>query len=216
MIEHVQRNEPIRASKINEIIDSAEIGSDTLDVIQSDSGTQINLPSNFSLEGDAYDKIFSVAQTTIKGYAYTAINMGTTIQECLNAVKIHNGTNVMSPVSALVVYRNSAFSPDQNHLTGYVLSANQFGQDMDIGSSGWLSTKIEWPHSQFQNDLNLEIWSSKNHYAVFTNVGSDQDLKDELSVQLKKGGVADRELSALHRNWKFTLLKCTLLSANEG
>ena len=216
MIEHVQRNEPIRASKINEIIDSAEIGSDTLDVIQSDSGTQINLPSNFSLEGDAYDKIFSVAQTTIKGYAYTAINMGTTIQECLNAVKIHNGTNVMSPVSALVVYRNSAFSPDQNHLTGYVLSANQFGQDMDIGSSGWLSTKIEWPHSQFQNDLNLEIWSSKNHYAVFTNVGSDQDLKDELSVQLKKGGVADRELSALQRNWKFTLLKCTLLSANEG
>lgn len=217
MIEHVQRNEPIRASKINEIIDSTEIGSDTLDVIQSDSGTQINLPSNFSLEGDAYDKIFSVAQTTIKGYAYTAINMGTTIQECLNAVKIHNGTNVMSPVSALVVYRNSAFSPDQNHLTGYVLSANQFGQDMDIGSSGWLSTKIEWPHSQFQNDLNLGLWKADDErYMVFTNVDSLSDLKDEISVQLANAGGDAGKLSTLTRDCNFTLLKCTLLSADDG
>lgn len=182
MIQHVQRNEPIRASKINEIIDSTEIGSDTLDVQQTDSGTQINLPQRFALDAREYEKVFSVRPTKLSGYPYAAINMGTSLQECLNAVKIHNGTNVMSPVSALVVYRNSAQSPDQNHLTGYVLSSNQFGWDKKIGSTGWLSTKIEWPHSQFQNDLNLEIWSSKNHYAVFTNVSSDQDLKDELSV----------------------------------
>jgi len=216
MIEHVSPGQKIKAATVNQIIDSTRVESQSLDVQQTNSGTLINLPNEWRMDSNTRNRIFSVKQGQLSGYPYAAINMGTSLQECLNAVKIHNGTNVMSPVSALVVYRNSAQSPDQNHLTGYVLSSNQFGWDKKIGSTGWLSTKIEWPHSQFQNDLNLEIWSSKNHYAVFTNVSSDQDLKDEISVQLKKGGVADRELSALQRDWKFTLLKCSLLSANDG
>ena len=216
MIEHVSPGQKIKAATVNQIIDSTRVESQSLDVQQTNGGTLINLPNEWRMDGNTRNRIFSVKQGQLSGYPYAAINMGTSLQECLNAVKIHNGTNVMSPVSALVVYKNSAQSPDQNHLTGYVLSSNQFGWDKKIGSTGWLSTKIEWPHSQFQNDLNLEIWSSKNHYAVFTNVSSDNDLKDELSVQLKKGGVADRELSALQRDWKFTLLKCSLLSSNVG
>ena len=217
MIEHVSPGQKIKAATVNQIIDSTRVESQSLDVQQTNSGTLINLPNEWRMDGNTRNKIFSVKQGQLSGWPYAAINMGTSLQECLNAVKIHADDTVTSPVTALVVYRNSAQSPDQNHLTGYVLSSNQFGWDKTIGSTGWLSTKIEWPHSQFQNDIDLGIWKADDkRYVVFTNVDSLSDLKDEISVQLANAGGDADKLSTLTRDYNFTLLKCTLLSGEEG
>jgi len=212
MIQHVQRNEPIRASKINEIIDGQDIASSTLDVSKTDSGTLINLPSKFRIGGQTLDKLFQCGPTKLSGYPYTAVNMGSRLGDCLAGVVVHEGGGESSPVSAAVVYRNSPHSPQQNHLSGYMLSAEQFGNDARIGSTGWLSTLMEWPHDGFCRDITLGVWKAKGgRYMAFTNCSSLEDAREELAVQLSGAGATEDELSGMQLEHARTLMRAVPL-----
>lgn len=184
-----------------------------MDVSQTTAGTIINLPRRFRLDGKLLDKLFQCAPSNLSGYPYAAVNMGSTLDDCLRGVVVHEGGAESSPVSAAVIYQNSAGSPQQNHLSGYVLSADQFGKDAAIGSTGWLSTMMEWPHDQFCRSIRLGVWKAKGgRFMAFTNCEELSDAGEELQVQLRNAGAAEDDLSGMALEGATTLVRSVSIS----
>lgn len=103
-MQRVQPGELVRASTINGIIDRLPVASHTLDVQNTDTGAIVNLPSRNVPEPYRGSKLFQCAPSKLNGYPYAAVNMGSTLEDCLRGVVVHEGGAESSPVSAAVIY----------------------------------------------------------------------------------------------------------------
>lgn len=221
MIEHVQPGQPVKASTVNGIIDSLNVESETLDVRQTSQGTLIDLPVDWDVRGERNDKIYSVApcqrEKGLSSRAYVSLNLGRSVGECLDSVVLHmeDGTR-LHPLSAGVVYQNTTTSFEGNQPGAYLLSAGDFGWDAVLGSTGWLSTKMEWPYGEFQPDVKLDVWKTQDQkrYVAFSNVDELSVEKDQLSALLAANGAPANELSLLKLEQSFPLLKCQALEVD--
>lgn len=150
--------------------------------------------------------------------AYVGLNLGVTLEECLDSVVLHlEGGMKLHPLSAGVVYKNTTTSFEGDVPGGYLLSADEFGWDASLGSTGWLSTKMEWPYGEFQPDVKLDVWKTadQKRYLAFSNVEDLFVEKDQLSALLASNGESPNELSLLKLEQSFPLMRFKALEVDN-
>jgi len=143
----------------------------------------------------------------------TQLMLGMSPDMCLNGIKIHRGKDIVHPVSAAVVYKNSAGCPvGGGALSGYVLSADSFAEDRAAGATGWVKTSMEGIYAG--KEVQMQVWKSgADLYQVFTNAG-DNDTRNGLSIALEEGGVPLSALSSLEKEYSWQLKSQESLSAS--
>ena len=169
-------------------------------------GPQFTAPTQFG--STSFDKtmLYEHSNYILSGWPMTQLLLGTSKDMCLEGIRVHKGKDIVHPISAAVVYKNSQHCPvDSDTLSGYVLSAKNFGEDKAAGATGWVKTSMEGLKAG--NEVKMEVWSiSPDMYQVFTNT-DDESTKKGLSIALKDNNVPLSALSSLQKDFSWTL-KC--------
>lgn len=219
-LDYVKKGESVKASTLNSIIDA--IGgnqrmSPDLNVTTTTRGPQVSLPSNYGGPNTPLKHYLDTGVYMLSDWQYVNLVLGPTLDHCLDIFKFHDTEgNVINPISAAMIFKNSASSPiAPDTLSGYLLSDDQFGLDREAGASGWFQTPIEYTNGQ--NPVNAQLWSwdkPEGMVAVFTNVKDQLSVQTQLSDLLSNGGIESEKLNQLNMIGSWNLTDATLLSSN--
>jgi hypothetical protein len=174
-LDYVRKGEAVRASTVNSIIDTLggnQRMSPDLNVTTTARGPQVSMPSVYGGPNQRPYEILELNRYMLSGWPMMMIQLGPKIDDCLGAIRFHkaDGT-IATSVSAAVVFKNSELCPTGDQLSGYLLSAEDFGKDSMAHAAGWMPTMIEdiYPAGWMQ----AQLWKYSDGIklaTVFTNV----------------------------------------------
>ena len=219
-MDYVHKGEAVKASTVNSIIDA--IGgnqnmSPDLNVTTTAGGPQISMPSKYGGPNKKPDHILDVGRYQLSGWPMVKLQLGFKLDDCLGAFKYHRADGTTStPSYAGVVYQNSENCPTGSELSGYSLTADNFGSDAIAHSAGWVDTLIEDPYPS--GVLEAQLWKYKSGgelAEVFTNVDDTTQVKGQLSTMLSNNGASQDDLNTLSLVDRWNLVRSSILSAGQ-
>lgn len=216
-LDYVNKGEAVKASTINSIIDTLggnQMMSPDLNVTTTARGPQVSMPSNFGGPNHRPYEILELNRYMLSAWPMMMIQLGPQIDDCLGAIRLHkaDGTTATS-ISAAVVFKNSEDCPTGSDLSGYLLSAESFGQDAAAHAAGWMPTMIEdiYPGGWLQ----AQLWKYDDGMklaTVFTNVDDAAQVQGQLSTLLEEGGADSSALSSIEKIDGWNLASSTSIS----
>lgn len=218
-LDYVKTGETVKASTVNSLVDAVggpRNPSPDIQFATTARGAQLWLPSNFGGPNRPLTHYLDIGRSVVSAWPFVKLALGTTLDDCLETIRLHTAeSDVATPISAAVVFKNSYDCPTGDQLSGYLLSADDFGQDAATHATGWVQTLIEDTNGSLPTRAELWAWEKPAKMAVvFTNVDSEVSVKNALSAALDEGG-ADG-LSALARVDSWRLGVGGALSVEEG
>lgn len=188
--------------------------SPDLNVTTTARGPQVSMPSNFGGPNHRPYEILELNRYMLSAWPMMMIQLGPEIDDCLGAIRLHkaDGTTATS-ISAAVVFKNSDDCPTGSDLSGYLLSADSFGQDAAAHAAGWMPTMIEdiYPGGWLQ----AQLWKYDDGMklaTVFTNVDDAAQVQGQLSTLLEEGGADSSALSSIEKIDGWNLASSTSIS----
>lgn len=218
-LDYVSRGDTVKASTVNSLIDAVGGGgnqSPDLIITGTKNGPQFVSPSKMGSKMLAKPMLFDVDNYILSGWPMARIQLGFDISSCLEGIKLHSDNGTTTPISAVVVVKNTQNCPfSGGNLSSYVLNDNDFAKDADVGATGWVKTYIEGNNGQ-SLPIQLQLWQSNaNAYQVFTNVSSDNEVSAYLRSALQTAGGSQSELSSLKKDYEWILSEQTTLGSGN-
>lgn len=191
--------------------------SPDLNVTTTARGPKVSMPYKFGGPNNPLRHYLDTGKYVLSGATFTRIVLGPTFDDCLGVFRYHTVEgDVVNPISAAVVFKNSDDCPTGGELDGYLLADDDFGKDAEVHSVGYVETKIEDDNGKTPARAELWSWNLPDGMAaVFTNVPDELSVKSQLSSILEDNGMSGSELSGLERVGSWKLTSATSLSA-EG
>ena len=220
-LDYVNKGETVKAGTINSLIDAVggnERMSPDMEVTTTARGPKISMPSVYGGPNHRPSHILDQSRYMLSGWPMASLNLGAKMGDCLDAIKYHRlDGGVDSSLCAAIVYKNSGTSPTGAALSGYMLSASDFGIDKAVGAAGWVNTMIEDPHPGGVIQAQLWKWDDGQKLAtVFTNVKDETSVMNQLSGLMVDAGADTEEVSSLALVDGWDLSRSHMLSVNVG
>ena len=219
-LDYVKGGEPVRAGTINSLIDAVGGGGNqSPDMIMTGTprGSQFVMPTDMGYTQLTSQSMFDLRNYTLSGWPMAKVQLGFSLNDALDAVRVHTEDGTQHATSAVLLYKNSNNCPIQGgNLSGYVLQEDDFAKDAPRGATGWVKTNMEGVYGQ--NKLpNLQVWKTENNVIeVIGNTDGGDETEQKLSSILHQGGMEDSELSTLKMLDKWTLVNQTRLGGGQN
>lgn len=114
-LDYVKKGEAVRASTVNSIIDAIggnQSMSPDLNVTTTARGPKVSMPYKFGGPNSPLKHYLDTGKYVLSGATFTRIVLGPTFDDCLGVFRYHTVEgNVVNPISAAVVFKNSDECP---------------------------------------------------------------------------------------------------------